>query len=91
MLATVNQLDQHPAYHAAITTPLQLAEYLGTVENGRATARCPATKGWGPSAAARIAPPTTVQTRRHQPLRLRPSRFRSRARPRRRTMSSPSA
>ncbi|MCB9158301.1 MAG: galactokinase [Caldilineaceae bacterium] len=47
VLATVNQLDQHPAYRAAITTPLQLAEYLGTVENGQSYGPLPGDKGVG--------------------------------------------
>jgi galactokinase len=34
-LATLNELDGHPAYRAAIAGPTDLAGYLGTVENGR--------------------------------------------------------
>ncbi len=35
MLGAINNLKAHPAYRQHIVTPLQLAEYLGTIENGQ--------------------------------------------------------
>lgn len=34
VLATINQLQQHPAYQRNLSTPADLANYLGCVENG---------------------------------------------------------
>ncbi|MEZ4717501.1 MAG: galactokinase family protein [Caldilineaceae bacterium] len=91
VLATVNQLDQHPAYHAAITTPLQLAEYLGTVENGQSYGPLSGDKGVGTfggsedHTAILTCKPGVISRYAFAPAVSKWTR------PRRRTMSSPSA
>jgi galactokinase len=47
VLAAANALERHPAYRAEITSHLQLAEYLGTVENGQSYGALTGDKGVG--------------------------------------------
>lgn len=46
-LADANDLDRTPAWQAALPTPLELAGYLGAVENGKAFGDFPADHGVG--------------------------------------------
>ncbi len=46
-LAAANELEDDPAWQAALPTPLDVAGYLGAVENGKAFAAFPADRGVG--------------------------------------------